>query len=320
MISGRELRGSFRSGIAEFPTDAGDAESLFSNAETALRRARAGEDFVFYEPQMTERAAEKLELENRLRLAVERSEFVLHYQPKLDLATRRITGVEALIRWQNPELGLVPPAQFIPLLEETGLIGQVGAWALAQALEDQDRWRSLGRATPRISVNVSPVELRRPDFVAGVTKALARATAPAIDLEITESLLMEDVERSVEKLKALRESGVGAAIDDFGTGYSSLGYLARLPVQALKIDRSFIITMLDNRDVMTLVSTIISLSHALRLRVVAEGVDSEAQAKALYLLRCDEVQGYLFCKPLPFDEIGRMLESHQDLSLAMAPQ
>jgi diguanylate cyclase (GGDEF)-like protein/PAS domain S-box-containing protein len=311
-VGGRELRGSFRSGVAIFPTDGKDADALFRNAEAALRRARSGEDFVFYENDMSEQNPAKLELENQLRLALERREFVLHYQPKLDLATRRITGTEALIRWQSPHQGLVPPARFIPILEETGLIRPVGAWALAQAIADQQRWRDLGHHVPRISVNVSAVELRSAEFVAGVEKAIARAKAPAIDLEITESVVIEDVERSVEKLKALREMGVGVSIDDFGTGYSSLGYLARLPAQALKIDRSFIITMLDNQDAMTLVSTIISLSHALRLTVIAEGVESEAQAKALYLLHCDEVQGYLFCKPVPFDEMSALLESERN--------
>jgi diguanylate cyclase (GGDEF)-like protein/PAS domain S-box-containing protein len=307
VLGGRELRVSLRAGVAVFPADGADADSLFRNAEAALRRARGGEPLVFYAPEMTERSAEKLELENRLRLAVERGEFVLYYQPKLDLATRRITGAEALIRWQSAELGLVPPARFIPMLEETGLIGQVGGWALAQAVDDQQRWRSRGRAAPRVSVNVSALELRRPDFVAGVKAALARGVAPLIDLEITESVLMEDLERNVQTLKALRELGVGAAIDDFGTGYSSLGYLARLPVQTLKIDRSFIVTMLDNQDVTTLVSTIVSMSRALRLRVVAEGVDSEAQARTLYLLGCDEVQGHLFGKAVPAAEFEALL-------------
>jgi diguanylate cyclase (GGDEF)-like protein/PAS domain S-box-containing protein len=310
-IGGRELRVAFRSGVATFPADGDDAEALFFKAEIALRKARSGDDFVFYERAMSEQVVHKLDLENRLRLAIQRGEFVLYYQPKLDLATRRITGAEALIRWQNAELGLVPPGRFIPMLEETGLIKPVGAWALAQAVADQQRWRRLGRVPPRIAVNVSAVELRSAEFVPSVRKALALGSAPAIDLEITETLLMEDVDSSVETLKQLRDSGVGVAIDDFGTGYSSLGYLSRLPVQALKIDRSFIITMLANQDVMTLVSTMVSLAHALRLTVVAEGVDSEDQAKALYLLRCDEVQGYLFGKPMPFDELSALLESQQ---------
>jgi diguanylate cyclase (GGDEF)-like protein/PAS domain S-box-containing protein len=297
VIDGRELRVSFRSGVALFPSDGADAESLFRNAEAALKRSRSGELFVLYAQEMTERIAEDLELENRLRRAVERGEFVLHYQPKLDLATKKMTGAEALIRWASPDAGLVAPSKFIPMLEQTGLIAQVGPWALARAVEDQRAWRIRGLPVPRISVNVSAVELRRPEFVPTVKETLARGGS-AIDLEITESLLMENVERNVEKLKELRALGVGVAIDDFGTGYSSLGYLARLPVQSLKIDRSFIVTMFEDADIMTLVSTIISLAHTLHLRVCAEGVDSEAQAKILRSLRCDEVQGYLFSEPL----------------------
>jgi diguanylate cyclase (GGDEF)-like protein/PAS domain S-box-containing protein len=308
VIDGRELRVSFRSGVALFPADAADAESLFRNAEAALKRSRSGELFVLYTQEMTERIAEDLELENRLRRAVERGEFVLHYQPKFDLATRKLTGAEALIRWASPDdAALVPPSKFIPMLEQTGLIARVGPWALARAVEDQRSWRVRGFAVPRVSVNVSAVELRRPEFVSLVKEALARGANPAIDLEITESLLMENVEQNVDKLKELRAIGVGVAIDDFGTGYSSLGYLARLPVQSLKIDRSFIVTMFEDADIMTLVSTVISLAHTLHLKVVAEGVDSEAQAKILRSLRCDEVQGYLYSEPLAPEAFASLL-------------
>jgi diguanylate cyclase (GGDEF)-like protein/PAS domain S-box-containing protein len=307
-VAGAELRISTQAGVALYPADGADAETLFRNAEAALRNAASGQRFLFYASEMTARIAERLALENKLRLAVERGEFVLHYQPKLDLGTRRITGVEALIRWAQPQLGLVPPARFISVLEETGLIAQVGPWALARAIEDQARWRARGLAAPRISVNISPLELRRPEFVSAVRDALARGAACAIDLEITENLLMEDLERSVQKLKALAELGVGVVIDDFGTGYSSLGYLARLPAHALKIDRSFIRTMVENPDTMTVVSTIISLAHALRLKVVAEGVESEAQARMLRLLRCDEAQGYLFGEPVPAEALESLLE------------
>jgi diguanylate cyclase (GGDEF)-like protein len=308
VIDARELRVSFRSGVALFPADGADAESLFRNAEAALKRSRSGELFVLYTQEMTERIAEDLDLENRLRRAVERGEFVLHYQPKFDLATRRLTGAEALIRWASPDdAALVPPSKFIPMLEQTGLIARVGPWALARAVEDQRSWRVRGFAVPRVSVNVSAVELRRPEFVSLVKEALARGANPAIDLEITESLLMENVEQNVDKLKELRALGVGVAIDDFGTGYSSLGYLARLPVQSLKIDRSFIITMFEDADIMTLVSTVISLAHTLHLKVVAEGVDSEAQAKILRSLRCDEVQGYLYSEPLAPEAFASLL-------------
>jgi EAL domain-containing protein (putative c-di-GMP-specific phosphodiesterase class I) len=204
----------------------------------------------------------------------------------------------------------VPPMKFIPLLEETGLIFEVGAWALRQAAFDYRRWQKLGLAAPRVAVNVSAFQLRRRDFVESVRTVLGEgAGAAAIDLELTESLIMEDVRASIEKLEALRVLGVELAIDDFGTGYSSLTYLAKLPVQTLKIDRSFIITMLKDPAVMTLVSTVISMAHSLKLKVVAEGVDSEEQVSALKKLGCDQLQGYLLSKPVSFDQMTVLLGS-----------
>ena len=310
-VSGTELRVSAKAGIALFPNDGADADALFQNAEAALKKAKAtGERYLFHTQQMTERIGEKLALENKLRQALEKEEFVLHYQPMVDTATRRIESVEALIRWQSPELGLVPPMQFIPLLEETGLILEVGAWALRRAVRDHRNWKDRGLPAPRISVNVSPIQLRKRDFVATVEEALKfGALPPGIDLEITESLVMADIEANMKKLEAVRVLGVSIAIDDFGTGYSSLGYLAKLPVQSLKIDRSFIITMLRDPNVMTLVSTIVSLAHSLHLKVVAEGVDAEEQAEALKRLGCHEMQGYLISKPVPFDEMTVLLGS-----------
>jgi EAL domain-containing protein (putative c-di-GMP-specific phosphodiesterase class I) len=254
---------------------------------------------------MTERVGENLVLENKLRQALEKEQFVLYYQPKVDTATRRIESVEALIRWKSPELGLVPPRQFIPLLEETGLILEVGAWALRRAAIDYRRWSEQGLNAPRIAVNVSPIQLRQRDFVESVRDTLGGSTA--IDLEITESLIMEDIQSSIEKLKAVRLLGAKIAIDDFGTGYSSLAYLAKLPVQEIKIDRSFIITMLEDPNAMTLVSTIISMAHSLKLKVVAEGVDEEGQAKELRRLGCDQMQGYLFSKPVDFDAMSVLI-------------
>jgi PAS domain S-box-containing protein/diguanylate cyclase (GGDEF)-like protein len=309
VVSGTELRVAAKAGIALFPNDGADADALFQNAEAALKKAKAtGDRYLFHTQQMTERIGEKLALENKLRQALEKEEFVLHYQPKVDTVTRRIESVEALIRWQSPELGLVPPMQFIPLLEETGLILEVGAWALRRAVVDHRTWTERGLPAPRISVNVSAVQLRQRDFVATVEEALRPgAVPPGIDLEITESLVMEDIEANMKKLEAVRVLGVSLAIDDFGTGYSSLGYLAKLPVHSLKIDRSFIITMLKDPAIMTLVSTIISMAHSLRLKVVAEGVDAEEQAEVLDRLGCDQLQGYLFSKPLPFDDITALL-------------
>jgi diguanylate cyclase (GGDEF)-like protein/PAS domain S-box-containing protein len=308
-LGGSAVRVSAKAGVALFPNDGADAETLLSSAEAALRKAQeTGERHVFHATEMTKRTGEKLTLENSLRLALEKNEFVLHYQPKVDLANGRIAGAEALIRWQSPELGLVPPGQFIPLMEETGLILQAGAWALSQAVADHARWLSMGVQAPRLAVNVSAIQLRRRDFVATVEEALKHGAVPAgIDLEITESLIMEDIQGNIEKLKAVQALGLSLAIDDFGTGYSSLGYLAKLPLQALKIDRSFIITMLDDAKAMTLVQTIISLAHSLRLKVIAEGVETEGQAKILRLLRCDEMQGYLFSRPVPFDDMTALL-------------
>jgi diguanylate cyclase (GGDEF)-like protein/PAS domain S-box-containing protein len=310
-VGGQDLRVSAHFGIALFPQDGTDGEALLRSAEAALKNAKAaGERYLFFAREMTARVAEKLALENRLRQALEKQEFVLYYQPKVDLDTRAVVGVEALIRWQSPDKGLVPPAHFIPLLEETGLILQVGAWALAQAARDHRAWAEQKLNAPRVAVNVSAVQLRQRDFVGVVEQAIGEGLAPtAIDLEITESLVMEDIKSNIEKLKAVCALGMNIAIDDFGTGYSSLGYLAQLPVQALKIDRSFIIRMQEDPNAMTLVSTIISLAHSLRLKVVAEGVETEELAKLLGLLRCDEMQGYLISKPVPAEQLVPLLKT-----------
>ena len=312
-----ELRVSAKFGIAVFPDDGTDADTLLKNAEAALQRARAiGERYLFYTQEMTERVAAHLTLENKLRRALENNEFVLHYQPKVDVETRRILGVEALMRWQSPDLGLVPPIRFIPILEETGMILDVGAWALRRAVLDHQQWLEEGLIAPRVAVNVSAIQLRHRDFVEIVRDAVRLgAGTPVIDIEITESLIMEDVAGTIEKLKIFRDLGISIAIDDFGTGYSSLGYLAKLPVHSLKIDRSFIVAMADDPDTMTLVSTIIALAHSLRLIVIAEGVETEDQAKVLRLLRCDEMQGYLISRPVPEGELRALLQP-KELTLA----
>jgi diguanylate cyclase (GGDEF)-like protein len=308
-VEGNELRLSANAGVALYPADSNDADTLLKHAEAALKRAKTtGDRHLFYTRHLTERGAAKLTLESKLRRALDNEEFVLHYQPKVDLETRRIKGVEALIRWNDPATGLVPPAQFIPLMEETGLIADVGTWVLRQACQDRSRWLERGFNAPRVAINVSTLQLRRSDFVRTVEDILRVAGSEAgIDIEVTESLIMQDVEDNIAKLVAIRDLGVRIAIDDFGTGYSSLGYLAKLPVEILKIERSFVISMLDDPSAMTLVSTIISLAHALRLEVVAEGVESEEQAKILRLVRCDQMQGYLISKPLSFDDMSAYL-------------
>jgi len=326
MIQNTELRALARVGLAIFPDHGGDGRTLFRHAEAALKKAKAsGEPYLFFSKEMTARVAAKVAMANNLRRALERGEFVLHYQPKVRVSDRTMTGVEALIRWNDSLTGRqVPPMQFIPLLEETGLIAEVGAWALTQAARDRRAWRNAGGAeVPRVAVNVSPIQLRRRDFVKTVAEAIKAAgggevEAAGLDLEITESLIMEDFAGNVEKLRELRAMGVAVAIDDFGTGYSSLAYLARLPVETLKIDRSFIITMLKDPNVMTLVRTVIALAQSFHLEVVAEGVDDEAQANVLKLLNCDQMQGYLFSKPVPAANIAALLAPAGEIGVARA--
>ncbi len=301
-LRGSELRMAGKVGVALYPLDGDDTETLYRHAETALKRAKGSvESLLFYAPAMNTRVAEALNLESRLRTAVELGQFVLYYQPKVSLATGLLTSVEALIRWNDPQTGLVAPAQFIPILEETGLIYEVGRWALHQALADNLRWRTAGLAPVRIAVNVSPLQLRHRGFIGEIRQAIGGdpQTAAGLELEITESLIMEDVNHTIASLTEIRDMGITVAIDDFGTGFSSLSYLSKLPVDTLKIDRSFVIAMTEGAQGLALVSTIIGLAHALKLKVVAEGVETEEQARLLRLLSCDEMQGYLFSKPVP---------------------
>jgi diguanylate cyclase (GGDEF)-like protein/PAS domain S-box-containing protein len=305
VVQGVSARIAFRVGAAVFPDDGDNAETLFRYAESALKNAKAsGARYLFYTARMSAHLEGSLTLENRLRRAIDRDEFVLCYQPKVNLQTGKLTGAEALIRWNDPETGLVPPGRFIPVLEETGLIHEVGRWALRRALQDAARWRSTGRTTVPIAVNVSALQLRNPGFLADMKQALASSpvSGGGLDIEVTESLIMEDARNGSAHLQAIRAMGVHIAIDDFGTGYSSLSYLARLPVDSLKIDRSFVTDMTSSQEGLLLVSTIITLAHSLRLNVIAEGVETEEQARLLRLLNCDEMQGFLICRPIPPDE------------------
>jgi EAL domain-containing protein (putative c-di-GMP-specific phosphodiesterase class I) len=285
---------------------------LFNDAEAALKWAReSGERYLRYTAEMNVHAANVLTLETRLRKAVEERQFVLHYQPKIEIASGRISGLEALIRWQDPQSGLVPPAQFIPLLEETGLILEVGKWALERALADHRAWAARGCAPPRVAVNVSAIQLRRRDFVEFVTAATQKdGNQPdSLELEITETLLMHDVQTTIQNLFRLREAQIHVTMDDFGTGYSSLSYIARLPLSSVKIDRSFVSAMHSSRQDMAIVSTIVALAHALDLKVVAEGVETAEQLEALRSTGCHEAQGYLFSRPVAAERIESMLRN-----------
>jgi diguanylate cyclase (GGDEF)-like protein/PAS domain S-box-containing protein len=309
-IDGREVRLAAKAGIAVFPEDGADADALFRNAEAALKRAKeTGERYLFYAPEINARVSEQVELEHRLRKAVDQGELFLHFQPKFDLATRNVVGVEALMRWRGPDGELVPPVRFVPVLEQTGLIFEAGQQVLAAAKRAHLGWKARGLKAPRIAVNVSALQLRRKSFVADVRAALGEVgtDADGVDLEVTESLLMTEVDESILKLRSLREMGLHISLDDFGTGYSSLAYLSKLPLDALKIDRSFVHGMTEHADYTSIISTIISLAQALRLKVVAEGVETEQQAQLLRLLRCDQVQGFLFSRPVPAETIETLL-------------
>jgi diguanylate cyclase (GGDEF)-like protein/PAS domain S-box-containing protein len=315
-VDGNELRITAKVGIAIFPADGANADVLFRNAEAALKKAKlSGDGYQFYTPELNARVAERLTLENKLRLALEQEQLVLHYQPKVDLKSNKIDGLEALMRWNDPDTGLVPPWKFIPLLEETGMIVEAGAWALVKAMEDYQSLRKDNLSPPRIAVNVSQVQLQRNDFVSTIERVLINSGVGAggLEIEITESLIMQNVEANIQKLHSIREMGVEVAIDDFGTGYSSLSYIAKLPINSLKIDRAFIINMTSNADDLSIVSAIISLAHSLNLRVVAEGVETEEQAKLLRLLNCDEIQGYLFSPGVPIDQIKGFLRDKKSL-------
>jgi diguanylate cyclase (GGDEF)-like protein/PAS domain S-box-containing protein len=301
-LGDRVFRIAAKIGIAVFPDDGADAATLVKHAEVALKKAKVGGDrYLFYAQRMTDTVAGRLTLENQLRQALDRDEFTLHYQPKVNVATGELAGAEALIRWNDPEAGLVPPARFIPILEETGLIYEVGRWALRRAVKDYLRWNRAGLAAVPIAVNVSPQQLRHRDFVADIQLAIDidPSAAAGLELEITESMVMQDFKHNIASLHAIRAMGICIAIDDFGTGFSSLSYLAKLPVDTLKIDRSFIIDMDAGGQGAALVATIISLAHAIKLKVVAEGVETAEQLRALSLLHCDEYQGFLFGEPVP---------------------
>jgi EAL domain-containing protein (putative c-di-GMP-specific phosphodiesterase class I) len=253
----------------------------------------------------------RIDLEARLERAVFEQQFVMYYQPKVELAGRTIVGVEALLRWRDPKRPglLVPPNEFIPALEETGLIREVGRWAIGEAVRQHHAWLAAGLVAPRIAVNVSAVQLADAYLLEDVADVLsAFPTDPGLDLEVTESAVMANVRAAVDTLRAIHDLGVEIALDDFGTGYSSLSYLFQLPISSMKIDRSFIDGMTTNEDKKTIVSTMVSLGRDLKLRVIAEGVETEEQARLLRSLQCDEIQGFLIGRPMPADALARLLE------------
>ncbi len=296
---------SIKAGAAIFPADGNTADVLFKNAEAALKETKLrGERYLFYTRTMTSHLSGKVSLESELRQALDNREFVLHYQPKVNVASGKVTGAEALLRWDRPGSGLIAPGDFIPILEETGLIHDVGRWALRQAVSDYLHWQASKLRAVRIAVNVSQLQLRQRGFIDEISRVIRSGgdAASGLEIEITESVSMADVTHSIATLQAIRDLGVAVAIDDFGTGFSSLSYLAKLPLDTLKVDRSFVADMTTGAQGLALVSTIVNMAHALNLKLVAEGVETEEQARLLRLLGCDEMQGFLISKALPRDE------------------
>ena len=302
-------------GISVYPTDGEDADTLLRNADMAMYRAKKASRnaYRFFTAKMNDRTVRKLQLHTDLRRAVERREFSLHYQPKVELAGGALTGLEALLRWTHPRRGAVPPAEFIPALEESGLIIPVGDWVIEEACAQQRRWREAGLAPVPVAVNLSPKQFRKRDLDRVIQRALDRAGLPPalLALEITESSLADDPEDALRILANLRAAGLAISVDDFGTGYSSLAYLTRLPISALKIDRSFVRGTDESPEAVSIVRAIIDMAHNMRFTVVAEGVETEWQAKLLRLYHCDQAQGYLFGRPAPAAETAARLAKAQ---------
>ncbi|MFZ2650744.1 MAG: EAL domain-containing protein [Burkholderiaceae bacterium] len=310
-----ELFVSASIGVAMYPYDGADIDTLLMNADTAMYRAKeAGRGGVqFYDRSMNARALERLVMETMLRRALDRSEFVLHYQPRFELASGRIVGAEALIRWHHPERGLVQPSEFVPMAEENNLIIPIGEWVIAEACRQSAAWRAAGLNPGVIAVNLAATHLREPTLPVLVAQALQEHGLPAtsLEIEVTESVLMTDPELSVASARRLSDIGVGLAIDDFGTGYSSLSYLKRLPITALKIDRSFIHDLAVDADDAAIITAIIAMAHTLKMKVIAEGVETEAQLAFLRANGCDEMQGFLCSHPLEAQAFAYLLEQRR---------
>ncbi|HEV8695120.1 MAG TPA: EAL domain-containing protein [Lysobacter sp.] len=312
VVEDQEIRIALRAGHALAPDHGDDPETLEHNAAAALMEGKRRKQRTFaFGDELRGRAARRLRLEHELRAAIDAGEFQLHYQPKFNAASQRLIGAEALLRWRHPTRGLVAPGEFIQVLEESALIVPVGRWAMGEALRTALAWRERHPGF-RIAVNVSAQELQHSSFLDECRHLLQpHAVAQPLDIEITESVLVDDIERSMHLLDALRDLGCRVSIDDFGTGYSSLNYLARLPCDEIKIDQSFIALITESPETLALVTNIIGLAHSLSLTVVAEGVEENEQAKLLRLLRCDVLQGYLLGRPIPADEFDRRLFGQQ---------
>jgi predicted signal transduction protein with EAL and GGDEF domain len=314
-VEGNELHVSCSVGVALYPEDGLDLDELMRRADAAMYVAKnAGRDMVrFYEAEIEQLAQHRLLLEQHLRQALALNEFSLHYQPKVNSQTLEVVGVEALLRWDNPELGSVPSASFIALAEETGLIRTIGAWVLHEACAQLALWHSQGLGSLSVSVNLSALQLADNDLAQQVCKCLEQhgVKPSALEIEITESLLMDNTNLAEEQLMALKALGIQLSIDDFGTGYSSLAYLKRFAIDKLKIDQSFVRDMLTDPTDLAIVRAIIALGHTLGLQVVAEGVEGEQVAGQLKALDCDELQGYYFARPMTAEAFAQWMQERK---------
>ncbi|MBN1379056.1 MAG: EAL domain-containing protein [Gammaproteobacteria bacterium] len=300
-------------GIAFFPEDGSSPQALLSHAEVAMHQARKDPDasYRFYSEDINRQSNERFILHSQIRAALENGEFKVHYQPRINVITGKIIGVEALLRWQHPERGLLPPAEFLYALEETGLIRQAGEWVLNEVCKSVVEWQAEVGHSLHVAVNVSPIQLKAGDFRDLVEKAIEHSkldlSKTTLELEITENIFLSDMEQVREQLNSLRQMGIKIAIDDFGTGYSSLSYLIKLPIHYLKIDRTFVIDITKSRDAKAIVRAITSLAQSLRLQVVAEGIETEDQLEAMRTLDCEEFQGFLFSRPVSADAMRQLL-------------
>jgi len=315
-LTGHELFATASVGVSLFPLDGEDSQTLLKNAGAALYKAKksGGANYQFYTADMHELAASRLALETNLRRAIQNEEFLVHYQPRVVVDSLAITGVEALVRWQHPQLGLVAPSEFIPLAEDTGLIVPIGEWVMRTACLQGRRWREQGFAPIQIAVNICGRQFHDQDLSQTVIEILEETGFPSqnLELELTESSVMQNADFASSVLTRLKSMGIKISIDDFGTGFSSLASLKRLPIDNLKIDRTFVRDATTDTDDGALVMAIITLAHNLRLKVIAEGVETEEQLRFLQLLRCDEVQGYLFSRPLPAEALASKLSIPQE--------
>ncbi len=300
-------------GISVYPDDGADLETLIKNAETAMYEAKGHgrNQYEFFRQEMNLRAVERQFIEESLRGALERQEFLLQYQPKINLKTGAVTGAEALLRWWHPGRGLIPPSRFVPIAEESGLIVPIGRWVLREACRQARAWRDAGLPPTPMAANISAVEFRAPSFLGTVRRILEETglEPDQLELELTESVLMQHAEATVSVLRALKGIGVRLAVDDFGTGYSSLSYLRRFPIDALKIDQSFVHEVTSNPNDATIVGAVIHMGRNLQHRVIAEGVETQEQFAFLQVQNCDEGQGYYFSPPLTAERFSKLLES-----------